>query len=46
MSAVTPWQTWLLTASAVAAGVYVALTLYYLTLDALVILPAAMRLLN
>jgi len=37
-------RAWLSTASAVAAGVYVALHLYYSTMDALVILPAVMRL--
>jgi len=35
---------WLLMTSAVAVGVYVGLTLYYLTLDAIVVLPAVMRL--
>ena len=42
----TTWGYWLLLASAVAVGVYVGLTLYYLTLDAIVVLPAALRLLR
>ena len=39
----TAWGYWLLTTSAVAAGVYVALHAHYLTADLLVILPAWLR---